>query len=332
MNVLVIGASNVDVIAHSNSRILAQHETKGTVKFRHGGTARNIVELLARLDVPSSLLTVVGKDIIGDSLLAALQKMGVDMKMCIQISESATATNVHIMDLEGDMYTSITGTSLTFRLTPQVLKDTLKDALETVLVDSTLQFNALQYIALETEAEKKIFEPIDYFDWTELTEILPKFDIIKLNKFQAERLRGGMITGLADAKDCAKYLLNEKGLQSVFIILDEYGSIAANQEELVHIPAFQSENFARPGAEQAYTAAIVYGLQNNLTFYQTALFAQACYALALDLPQGEMEFFTLQRVGEILRTSAKIDMKNAEKSETVRRLSSPDDEEILGIT
>ncbi len=136
---------------------------------------------------------------------------------------------------------------------------------------------------------------MSYFEWTDLTEILPQFDIIALNKFQAERLRGGMITGVADAKDCAKYLLNEKGLQTVFIILDEYGSVAANNDTLVHVPAFQSKSFTKPGAEQAYTAAIIYGLYNELTFYQTALFAQACYALALDLPQGEMNSFTLQK-------------------------------------
>ncbi len=332
MNILVIGASSVDVIAHSNSRILAQHETNGTVKFRHGGAARNITELLARLDIASKLLTAVGNDTAGTALLSALQQMGIDTQLSIAVPDTPTAANVHIMDLEGDIYTSVTGACLAYRLTPQIIENSLSDEVDIVLADSTLDLATLKYIAFQATVPKKIFEPVSYFEWTDIVELLPQFDIIKLSKFQAERLRGGMITSVADAKDCAKYLLNEKNLQTVFIILDEYGSIAANSQEVVHVPAFQSKSFAKPGAEHAYTAAIVYGLQNNLTFYQTALFAQACYALALDLPQGEMEFFTLQKISDILHDSTKIDVEHAEKTESTRNKTPRNEEEFLDIT
>lgn len=328
MNILIIGASSIDVIAHSNSRILAQHESEGSVKFRHGGVARNIAELLTRLDISCKILTVVGDDVAGANLLAGLKQMGVDTELSIQVSDMSTSANIHILDLEGDVYTSITGPCLAHRLTADIIQNASIDETSIILADSTLDFNTLHHIAFETTAKKKIFEPVSYFEWTDLTEILPQFDIIALNKFQAERLRGGMITGVADAKDCAKYLLNEKGLQTVFIILDEYGSVAANNDTLVHVPAFQSKSFTKPGAEQAYTAAIIYGLYNELTFYQTALFAQACYALALDLPQGEMNSFTLQKVSDVLRDSTKVDTESAEKVELERRQTSYDDEEI----
>ena len=60
--VLVIGAACVDIKGQAYEELTSGTSNRGTVRVSPGGAARNIAENLARLNVRTSLLTVVGTD------------------------------------------------------------------------------------------------------------------------------------------------------------------------------------------------------------------------------------------------------------------------------
>ena len=60
--VLVIGAACVDIKGQAERGLTTGTSNRGLVRVSPGGAARNIAENLARLNVRTSLMTVVGTD------------------------------------------------------------------------------------------------------------------------------------------------------------------------------------------------------------------------------------------------------------------------------
>ncbi len=77
--VVVIGGANVDVRARSTSRAVPATSNPGTVTLPPGGVGRNVAENLARLGTPVQLVAAVGRDDLGDRLLAETAAAGVDV-------------------------------------------------------------------------------------------------------------------------------------------------------------------------------------------------------------------------------------------------------------
>ena len=78
-SVLVIGASSLDVVARLHDGLQMETSNPARIRTSFGGVARNVAENLARLGQPVSLLSVIGKDRIGEDLLAYTRQAGVDV-------------------------------------------------------------------------------------------------------------------------------------------------------------------------------------------------------------------------------------------------------------
>ena len=101
--IVCIGGTNLDrklrglgPLRMGSSNPATQHETAG-------GVARNIAENLARLGLPVHLLTAVGRDAAGQSLLAQLQALGVDCAGSLQAVDAATGSYTAVLDPQGEL-------------------------------------------------------------------------------------------------------------------------------------------------------------------------------------------------------------------------------------
>ena len=74
-----IGAANVDIRGRSERKLIMGDSNPGTLYTTLGGVCRNICENLARLGSNVKLVTVVGDDENGRSILRGCEAAGIDM-------------------------------------------------------------------------------------------------------------------------------------------------------------------------------------------------------------------------------------------------------------
>jgi pseudouridine kinase len=312
MKILILGASCTDIIGYSDKRIISYEANRGIVKITQGGFARTTAEYLSRMGLPVKFMTAVGDDAFGKNILANLAKTGIDISSCLILKNASTTANLSLIDAGGKLFASIQGDNISYMLNVGYVKNTASFSYDMLLVDDSLNIESLLYIADSIYAKIKIFQPVNSNIRPEITDILNKFDVIKLNKTQAETICGRLISSIEDAKRCAEYIINEKGLKKVFILLDDLGSVGADITDIVHVHAYRSEQNNTSEAESAYCAGIMFSFANGFTLYRSALFAQVCYSYTNNMPAGEREKFSLEEIWSMLLRGDKIIAKNME--------------------
>jgi sugar/nucleoside kinase (ribokinase family) len=78
--VLVLGDLVLDVVMQASAPIESGTDVPGRVEIRQGGSAANVARWLARLGIRSQLVCAVGRDGAGRSLVAQLQRDGVNVR------------------------------------------------------------------------------------------------------------------------------------------------------------------------------------------------------------------------------------------------------------
>ena len=121
--VLVIGASSLDIKGRALEPLVAGTSNKGLVRSSLGGTGRNIAENLARLGVPTTLLSAVGGDGTGTRLMTKTTDSGVDTSHVLVDREGRTGSYVAILDHRGGLSVSVDDLEGLDRITPRYVND-----------------------------------------------------------------------------------------------------------------------------------------------------------------------------------------------------------------
>ena len=77
---LVLGDLVLDVVMQASTPIESGTDVPGRVEIRQGGSAANVARWLARLGIRSQLVCAIGRDGAGRSLVAQLQRDGVNVR------------------------------------------------------------------------------------------------------------------------------------------------------------------------------------------------------------------------------------------------------------
>lgn len=115
--VLVIGGANVDVVARSGARVVGGTSNPGATTVGNGGVGRNVAENLARLGTRTLLLAAVGRDALGDRLLADTDAAGVDVSL-VQRTDTPTGTYTAVLDADGELVVAVADMTATDDLAP----------------------------------------------------------------------------------------------------------------------------------------------------------------------------------------------------------------------
>lgn len=81
--IVIIGSANIDVAGYSHQSLNYADSNPGKIKFTPGGVGRNIAHNLALLGKNAWLLSAVGGDFYGQSLLAQTNQSGVYVDKCL---------------------------------------------------------------------------------------------------------------------------------------------------------------------------------------------------------------------------------------------------------
>ncbi len=292
-SVLVVGGAVLDAKVRIAVRPVMGSSNPGTSTSTVGGVGRNIAENLARLGTPTSLVTAVGDDLAGRTVVARTESAGVQCRHVVT-SPHPTGTYSAVLDDGGDLLIAVADMRATDELTvadldavPQLL--TGADAL---VVDANLDVSVLRWL-LASAAESRVrvfFEPVSV---AKGTDTAGAFDgsapvhTVTPNVDELAALVGAPVADDVDSVRAAASILHERGVQHVWVRRGTRGSllsIAASPPRVVLIGAPETSVQDVTGAGDAMTAGYVHALLLGVDPVEAARFGQVVAALTVASP------------------------------------------------
>lgn len=280
--VTVIGGSNMDIQGCPLNPLVMYDSNPGQVDISLGGVGRNIAENSSRLGLNTKLISAVGNDLYGNTILTECKGLNIDVNDCFVSDEYATSIYVSILNASNDMQLAISHMDIIEKLNESFIHskfNAINDS-KAIVIDTNLSKETIDFIT-RTYSHLPIFvDTVSTAKCMKIENILNKFEGIKLNKYEAEKLSNIKINNLDDAKKACDFFL-EKGTKSVFITLSSEGVYCANSKEHLHIKGVEIDIVNATGAGDAFMSGIIYGFMQNLTLEETAKFSVGASILAL---------------------------------------------------
>ena len=148
--VVVIGAAGIDIKVHPYAALQMARSNLGHIRNSMGGVARNIAENLARLEVPTILLSAIGQDSTGDWLVRHTSAAGVDMTHVQQLADVNTGSYVALLEPTGQLIVSVSDYDIVEMISPgylQKYRGLLAEA-AMIVIDANLSPRTLESVFL----------------------------------------------------------------------------------------------------------------------------------------------------------------------------------------
>jgi len=299
--VLVIGASGLDVVGRLEGDLQLSTSNPSLIRTSFGGVARNVAENLARLGQPVSLLTVIGKDRLGETVLAHTRSAGVDVSEVYATDKYPTGFYIGVLNEHGKREFAFSDMRIIEELTDAYLvyNEDLFEKAGMIFLDANLPEKAIKK-AFTLAHKYKIPVCTDPTSGILSERLLPYLRQTKL--IMPNNIEAGILTGhpfdAADhvkALDAARALVN-MGVELAFVTLAEYGLCYASSETNGHIPAIRTNIVDPTGAGDALTAAIIYAIMNDIGIDDAARLGVSAASLALRYPGTVFPDLTLEKL------------------------------------
>jgi ribokinase len=269
-----------------------------------GGKGSHQAIACARLGLPTHFVGCVGQDRLGDMGASWMTEAGVDLSYLARSQQTATGCGFVMINPEGiPAITTAMGANAEF------------SSKEVDRAKPILSQAKLVVITLEIPISTALYA-------ARLASSLGAFTI--LTPGPAEPLQSGELAGvdlLIPNENEASTLLSEStkmppepgrladrlreffGLKEVVITLGEKGAFVASGETTQALPAFKVTAVDTPGAGDAFTAGLAFGLYHDASLVDAATFGCLTAARAVTVRETIPSFGTLAEIAEFARTN-----------------------------
>lgn len=257
--VLVVGGSVIDVFAYPKHKLILGDSNPGYLKRSLGGVARNIAENLARLDVDTTLFTVLGKDEGRRWIMTSAQNAKLKLSA---ITVEQTPSYISIQNEENDHVVSIALTDEIEMLDVEDVKkrENMFERSDIIVLETNLKQEVMEYIA-RTYQQKDIYvDVISCQKADKVKTIYPFIKALKMNLLEAKYLAGS--EDLSD-EALGRHFIS-KGVKEVYITKGSEGSLYVSPDEVKHLITKVIEVRNTAGAGDAYFAGVIYAEINHL--------------------------------------------------------------------
>jgi pseudouridine kinase len=268
-HVLVIGSAGIDVKGRPDYGVTPGISTPGRIRSSMGGVARNIAENLARLEVPTWLLSAVGTDSSGEHILTSSSEAGIHMERVLSVPEARTGHYMALLTPEGELDTAVSDYAITEHITPAYLEDNadLFEMASLVVIDANLSAETLRTVfALAGKHDVPVCaDPTAPSLANRLRPYLNRIHLITPNLAEADVLCEQAVTERdADAAIAVAQTLVERGVRIAVITLGVRGLVYVSGSDRGQIPAIRTEIRDETGAGDALTAGVIFGMVNQV--------------------------------------------------------------------
>lgn len=284
--VLVIGAAGIDIKGRPREALQMGVSNAGVVRNSVGGVARNIAENLARLEVPTILLSAVGQDPSGDFVLEYTEAAGVDTSYVLRLPQTNTGGYAAIFDAAGQLVVSISEYDIVSQITPGYVQ-----RCRTLFAEASL-------VALDVNLSPRTLDSV--FRWarrygvpvcadptspalaTKLIPYLPDLMMVAPDASEAAVLCGAaeVPETSAAAIETAQRLVS-MGVDIAVVTMAEQGLAYADGSSAGHIAALRAQVVDTTGSGDAVTAAVIFGLLHEMPIDEAVRLGVSAAALTL---------------------------------------------------
>ncbi len=302
-HVLVIGAAGLDVKAMpdvSLDNLCKDTDIQGRVRNSVGGVARNIAENLARLEMPTVLLSAVGDDTPGRRVLSETAASGVDVSEVRVVEDARTGTWMGLIDPDGGLRLAVADYGIMGHITPRYLYDRRKLFAEAciIVIDANLGTEAMRSLfKLAARYDLRVCaDPTSASLAGRLCTYLDRLYMVTPNVREANALLCDveiMVSGRDSALQAAQELV-ALGTEIGVVTLGKDGLVYATGDSNGYIPALLTEAVDTTGAGDALSAGAIFGILNDIPLDETMWLGVSAAAMTLRSPDTVVRDLSLE--------------------------------------
>ncbi len=267
--VLVIGSAGLDIKALPNKPLEWSANNLGRVRNSVGGVARNIAENLARLEVPTILLSALGDDDLGERVIKQSTAAGINCDHIRTVTAERTSTYLAVLGINGEVEVALHDLAIMAQVDSAYIRhhaDLFADA-DMVVIDATLSDEALHTVfELANQYHVRVCaDPTAPILAGRLCPYIHQHYLIVPNAGETRAL-----CGLEDAaKDresainAARHLVS-LGAEIAVVTVGAQGVAYADSSGGGFIRAIKTEVVDSTGAGDAFSGAVIFGLLNQV--------------------------------------------------------------------
>ncbi|MEO5934795.1 MAG: carbohydrate kinase, partial [Duganella sp.] len=261
--VLCVGAANLDRKLRSIATMRLGTSNPATAEEVYGGVARNIAENLARLNLPTALLTALGDDGAGRTLRDHAESAGIDMRGSLTLTDTATGTYTAILDERGELVVALADMALYDRMTPEFLSNRLpqRAAASMTVADLNLPADSVSLLLEGARADHVplVLVAVSQPKMARLPADLAGLRLLILNRGELETLADRALPTEADVRLACR-AVQARGARDVIVTCGGQGVFHTRDGELVWLAAHEVDVVDVTGAGDAFSAAVCWSL------------------------------------------------------------------------
>lgn len=280
-----IGGANMDIHGRSDQMIVMRDSNPGSLHMSMGGVCRNICENLARLGADVRLITVVGDDMYGRSILEGCEAAGIDMRAARVLHGERSSSYISIMDQDGDMLLAMSDMRIIKKLDAGLVDgaaDVLRGA-ELVVCDGNLSSQTIERLT-QVCSRPLYLDPVSTAWARELRPFVGCFDTIKPNRMELEALTGHPVDTEEAIAGACDVLLGQ-GVRRVFVSMGSQGMLYKGRDGMIRRVSRPLAGMVNAtGAGDASMAGIAWASLRGMTPDETVCAAMAAGMIAVASP------------------------------------------------
>lgn len=304
MKIVVIGSSNIDMVAQVN-HLPAPGETVGGARFMQafGGKGANQAVAAARLGGSVTFITSLGNDMYAEILKKQFKKEGIKTDYIINDDNHPTGTALIFVDNNGENSIAV-APGANYSLSPDAvthLSDIIEKA-DIIVMQAEIPYETIKEIALLTKrkGKKVLFNPapaclID-------GELMATIDILVANELEAAFISGIGYTG--NNLDEISQALIDTGAHNVVITLGSRGVYMRNRRKAIRIPGYKVKAVDTIAAGDTFCGALAVSCAENDIEEEALNFANAAAAIAVTRSGAQPSIPTLNEVKRFITSSS----------------------------
>lgn len=285
-HVLVIGATLLDTKGKPVAGLEPGTSNPAEIRSTRGGTARNVAENLARLGAEVVLISAVGDDPTGRQLLIQTAEAGVNLDTVEMLPGRTTGSYIALLEADGLLSVALDDVRVMDVITPDFLnrhRALFRDA-AMVMFDGSLSEAAMK-TAVRLAREYGVplcADPASARLAWKLRPYLSDCHLLVPNQVEVAELCAVAFPGYDPAASLplARRLV-AAGVGMVVVTLSDFGLDYATGDEVGYIPPSHTQMVDSTGTGDAVTAAIIFGLLNDLPPIEAIRLGAAAAALTL---------------------------------------------------
>lgn len=291
----------MDMVGRVKSDLRPHTSNPAQIRYTFGGAARNVAENLLHLGTSVTLLTILGSDEAGDNLLQAISEEGANVDAILRSTNYPTGTYLAVVNSDGILEFGLDDMRILTELSPNYIhahEDLFKES-SLLFFDANLPKETLKTVMSIARREKLpvCADPTSEALATRLRPYLPRLRLVVPNCAEASILcnQESIISTRKEAIDAAKCLVSQ-GVEIAIVTMSESGVCYATSETSGYVPPVWTNIVDPTGAGDALTAAVLFGLLNQMPIDDAVRLGVAAGSLTLSYRGAVVPDLSLEKL------------------------------------